>query len=453
RQTDNISTKSNGVFTVGLNVSLNEIPQLSINNAQMEIDLIQIAKNNNGSAAVALMSYTNLSNVLKPSLFDPMNNTVNTMMSTVISVTLFMSTNHNFTTPVNFTLKHTEEITTNGILSCVYWNNDKWVVDGCYLLQTNSSHTVCSCVHLSTFALIMQTGPPTTDIDPVIDLIDTIAVAIGLVFLSLALLTFALCHRNPRVTNIAQINLCINLLLAHLLFLLAQKFLQSTHSQQAACAVMAGVVHYFFLTAFMWMLIEAAVLLFHMKNLTKLRSKKQAGHLWKWLVVIGYAVPLIVVGASAGFVPDVYDRDSCWLKTDFLWSFLGPVSFILAANTVIFICILVIVISTLTNMKSKALKIKRPKSEHRVLTSVALKTTIQFVILGCSWILGFFTQGSTAMEIIFLLLNSQQGTFIFFIYCVFNQEVRQLYMKWWKQGHSTGSSLHTESTRTTSSRF
>ncbi|KAI4887041.1 hypothetical protein NFI96_003208, partial [Prochilodus magdalenae] len=427
-----ISENSTGIvgsdcFAAGLNMSSKDITQISINNAQMDIDLIQISRNNNDSAAVAFMSYTNLSSVLKPSLFNTTNNTntVNTLMSTVITATLLRIANPQFTTPVNFTLKHIAELDPNGVLFCVYWKDDKWAVDGCALLWTNSSHTVCSCVHLSTFALIMQTGPlaEEEDSDPVLELIGIIAVAVGLIFLSLALLTFAVCRRNPRVTSIPQINLCINLLLAHLLFLLTQNLLRNQHSQRLACAVMAGVVHYFFLAAFVWMLIEAAVLLFHMKNLTKLRSKKQGGHLWKWLVVIGYAVPLVVVGVSAGVVPHGYDRDSCWLKADVLWSFLGPVSFILAANTVIFICILVIVISTLTNMKSKALKIKRPKSEHRVLTSVALKTTIQFIILGCSWILGFFTQDSKAMEIIFLLLNSQQGTFIFFIYCVFNQEV------------------------------
>ncbi|KAI4877806.1 hypothetical protein NFI96_012798, partial [Prochilodus magdalenae] len=411
-------------LSIGTNASLKENPQLSIKSALMDIDLIQISKDNNGPAAVAFMSYTNLSNVLKPSLFSSTDNSTKTMMSIVISAMLLRTTSSKLKTPVNFTLQHITEKDSNGILYCVYWNEIEWVVDGCTLLWTNSTHSVCSCVHLSTFALIMQINPPTgDDRDPELELIGIIAVTIGLIFLSLALLTFAVCRQNPRVTSIAQINLCINLLLAHLFFLLAQNLLRNQQSQQLACAVMAGVVHYFFLAAFVWMLIEAAVLLFHMKNLTKLRSKKQGGRLWKWLVVIGYAVPLVVVGVSAGVVPHGYDRNSCWLKADVLWSFLGPVSFILAANTVIFICILVIVISTLTNMKSKALKIKRPKSEHRVLTSVALKTTIQFIILGCSWILGFFTQDSRAMEIIFLLLNSQQGTFIFFIYCVFNQEV------------------------------
>ncbi|KAL6482061.1 hypothetical protein MHYP_G00101410 [Metynnis hypsauchen] len=55
---------------------------------------------------------------------------------------------------------------------------------------------------------------------------------------------------------------------------------------------------------------------------------------------------------------------------------------------------------------------------------------IQIVILGCPWILGFFVNGSEVLEILFLFLNSQQGTFIFLVHCVFNHKVRQQYRKW-----------------------
>ncbi|XP_017538168.1 adhesion G protein-coupled receptor E3-like [Pygocentrus nattereri] len=434
RQQDNYSVFSFSVqglevqvFAVGLNASLNNTPQLSINNAQMNIDLIQISVNSNGSAAVAFMSYTNLSSVLKPSLFSTTNNAAKTMMSTVISATLPRTTNQQLDTPVNFTLKHIAEIDPSGRLHCVYWDNTQWTVDGCDLLQTNSSHSVCSCVHLSTFALIMQTNS-----DPVVEHIIMVAVAVGLVFLSLALLTFAVYRQNLRVTNTAQINLCISLLLAHLLFLLTQKFIHYIRPQQLLCAVLAGVLHFLFLSAFVWMFIEAVLLFISVKNLTTIRSKVKESLQGKWVVVIGYAVPLAVVFMSAGLAPNGYGSEKCWLRKDFLWSFLGPVSFILAANTVLFISILVILFLTLKNMKDEILKIKRSESDHRLFRSVAWKAMMQIIILGCSWILGFFADDNKALEIVFIVLNSQQGTFIFLVHCVFNQEVRQLYVKWWR---------------------
>ncbi|KAI2668928.1 Adhesion G protein-coupled receptor E2 [Labeo rohita] len=53
---------------------------------------------------------------------------------------------------------------------------------------------------------------------------------------------------------------------------------------------------------------------------------------------------------------------------------------------------------------------------------MALKTLAQCVVLGCPWILGFFSKSNRVLEILFLILNSQQGTFIFLIYCVLNNE-------------------------------
>ncbi|XDV15926.1 hypothetical protein PO909_015861 [Leuciscus waleckii] len=147
---------------VGSKVTLDKIPRLDTTNSSVDIDLIGIAKNNNEtrSAAVAFMSYNTMDNLLKPDFFNTSNDTIKTMMSTVISATLPKTTNTKLTKPVNFTLKHIREFDPNGSLSCVYWNISEWIVDGCSVLKTNSSYTVCSCVHLSTFALIMQTSRP-----------------------------------------------------------------------------------------------------------------------------------------------------------------------------------------------------------------------------------------------------------------------------------------------------
>nr|XP_021333218.1 adhesion G protein-coupled receptor E3-like [Danio rerio] len=108
------------------------------------------------------MSYTTMENLLKADFFNTTNDTIKTMMSTVISATLPKTSNTALTKAVNFTFRHIREFEPSGSLSCVYWNISEWIVDGCSVLNSNSSHTVCSCVHLSTFALIMQTSssPP-----------------------------------------------------------------------------------------------------------------------------------------------------------------------------------------------------------------------------------------------------------------------------------------------------
>ncbi|KAK7149178.1 hypothetical protein R3I94_008707 [Phoxinus phoxinus] len=189
-----LATVEGQVFMVGPHVTLDKIPRLDTTSSSVDIDLIGIAKNNSeGSAAVAFMSYNTMENLLKADFFNTPNDTVKTMMSTVISATLPKTTNTKLTKPVNFTLKHIREFDPSGSLSCVYWNISEWIVDGCSVLKSNSSYTVCSCVHLSTFTL-MQTSSRPSESNPPLDLLTLVCVILGLVFLSSALLTFALCR-------------------------------------------------------------------------------------------------------------------------------------------------------------------------------------------------------------------------------------------------------------------
>jgi len=44
---------------------------------------------------------------------------------------------------------------------CVYWDylSNHWSEDGCQLARSNSTHSICSCNHLTNFALLMAHRP------------------------------------------------------------------------------------------------------------------------------------------------------------------------------------------------------------------------------------------------------------------------------------------------------
>ncbi|XP_066518206.1 adhesion G protein-coupled receptor E3-like [Hoplias malabaricus] len=449
--TDNITLPSleAAVFVLCLNSSLTKIPQLNTSNASLEIDLVQIWKQNNGINSVAFLSYSNMSGFLKPTLFNT-NGSINTMLSTIVSIKLMGtndqlqpdksskaisrsladSSNGNNEQNLNITLEHTLPMENGSTLHCVYWTYTKWEAGYCHVIQTSLNHTTCFCIRPGTFALIMQTSNSNAD-SPEFDMLYTIAISVGLVFLILALLTFAFCPRDMTVINAALINLCLSLFLCQLLFLLTQKFLLEIFLNlgQIWCAVIAGVLHFLFLSAFVWMFIEALLLFIFVKNLTKIRSKQEEMLNWKYLVVIGYIIPLVVVGVSAGLFPEGYGSENCWLKADegFIWSFLGPVCFILGSNMILFIAICLLMYSALKKLDNEILQMKVTRRDENLIKSVMLKTLVQFVIIGCSWILGFFKDSSNVVYILFLAINSQQGTAIFFIHCVFNKEIRDQY--------------------------
>ncbi|XP_062379059.1 adhesion G protein-coupled receptor E3-like [Sardina pilchardus] len=129
---------------------------------------------------------------------------------------------------------------------------------------------------------------------------------------------------------------------------------------------------------------------------------------------------MAVVAVSAGIMPDGYGSDRCWLNYDrgFIWSFLGPVCCILGINAVLFIIILILLRTALSQMQ-------HGPAHDKLIKMVVFKTLVQSVIVGLPWILGFFTRSSQALDVVFHVLNSQQGTFIFLLHCVLNEEVRK----------------------------
>ncbi|KAL6481976.1 hypothetical protein MHYP_G00100560 [Metynnis hypsauchen] len=322
------------------------------------------------------------------------------------------------------------QITTMGLdhegsIACVTWKGDEWTTE-CPNIVFNTTHTAVSINDPGTFALIMQFNCSPRVISQDLYLLNMVFVAVGLGFLSLTLLSFAL-FQSSKVNRMAQVNLSISLLLAQLLFLLTEQFLDKIYAIQLACKVVAGVLHFLFLSAFVWMFIDAALLFIFARNLTKIRTNQREMLGWKCFTVIGYLIPLSIVGISLGIYPHGYGSKQCWLKMDkdFFWSFLGPVCCILGLNLILFFAIFFNVTFTLRNLNSEILQRKNTLADKKVIQSVMLKTMTQFFILGCPWILGLFTCNNEVLEIIFLFLNSQQGTFIFLIHCVLNKEVRE----------------------------
>uniref|UniRef100_A0A3Q3EHA5 Adhesion G protein-coupled receptor E8 n=1 Tax=Kryptolebias marmoratus TaxID=37003 RepID=A0A3Q3EHA5_KRYMA len=367
------------------------------------------------SAAAAFMTLTGMEHLLSHQYFETENSTE--MLSDVVTAVLPSVNNTNLTEPVNFTIHHKK--VKPRLVTCVYWvekteegdetaaekmKTMQWSEEGCWIAFTNENYTVCSCSHLSTFALILQIGEPPPD-SPFLEWLNRVCVAVGLFFFALAVLTFLLCSWNPKINNTARLHLCVSLGLSHFLLLWNEKYL--------ACAVMAGILHFLVVASFMWMLLEALQLYMLVRKLTKVQVIEKDGLPKPLLYLIGYGVPLVIVGISAA----VYSEDwltmccRCWLSEErgFKWALTGPVIIVLL-NCILFGATLWSLRTTLANMKSDISQL------------ILFKILAQFVILGCTWILGFF-QTNPFFQILFIVLNSQQGTFLYIVHCLLNEEV------------------------------
>ncbi|XP_030889203.1 adhesion G protein-coupled receptor E2-like [Leptonychotes weddellii] len=120
---------------------------------------------------------------------------------------------------------------------------------------------------------------------------------------------------------------------------------------------------------------------------------------------------------------------NCWLNPGkgFIWSFLGPVCTIFSVN-------LAFVLMTLWILKSKLSSLSSDVSTLQNTRMLTFKATAQLFILGCTWCLGILQVGPAAhvMAYLFTIINSLQGFFIFLVYCLLSQQVREQYGKWFK---------------------
>ncbi|XP_044036388.1 adhesion G protein-coupled receptor E1-like [Siniperca chuatsi] len=411
---------------------------LSAKGNTMEINLESLAKNNNGSAAAAFMTLNGMESLLSHQYFKTENSTE--MYSDVITAILPSMNNTNLTEPVNFTIYHKKIVPQSGFVTCVYWEDKsketgigegsenggektmRWSVEGCWIAYTNENYTVCSCSHLSTFALIMQIGEPPPN-DPFLEWLNRMCVIVGLFFFALAIFTFLLCSWNPKINNTARLHLCLSLSLSHLLLLWNDRYVD----HELACTVMAGLLHFLVVASFVWMLLEALQLYLLVRRLSKVQVIQRDGLPRPFLYLIGYGVPFVIVGISALVYSDGYgatEAKVCWLsrQRNFNWALTGPVILILGLNWTLFCATLWSLRPTLANMKSDV-------SQSKDTRLIVFKILAQFVILGCTWILGLY-QTNLFFQVLFIFLNSQQGTFLFIVHCLLNKEVREEYLRW-----------------------
>ncbi|CAM5169637.1 unnamed protein product [Eretmochelys imbricata] len=315
----------------------------------------------------------------------------------------------NLSKPVNFTLRHRQAKKEEEEARCVHWKfiagKGTWAEGGCKSLQTNSTHTICGCDHLSSFALLM--GHTGVEESYPLTVVTYVGLTFSLLYLLLAILTFLLCHSIRNVSTSLHLQLCLCLFLADLLFLTAVTRTRS----RVVCAVIAGFLHYLFLAGFSWMFLEGLHLFLTVRNLKVVNYTSASRFKKRFMYPFGYGFPALVVAISAAVNPGGYGTSNhCWLSLErgFHWSFLGPVCAIILINLTFFIVTLWILRDKLSSLNEDVSTLK----DTRLLT---FKAIAQLFILGCTWSFGLLQVGpaATVMAYLFTTVNSLQGAFIF----------------------------------------
>nr|XP_042105985.1 adhesion G protein-coupled receptor E3-like isoform X5 [Ovis aries] len=306
----------------------NEIVKLQTEKEAMDIDCSVVTGGGTGGAVV-FISYKSFGSILDGSFVSKENLTLDEKLdhfqlnSKVISGTTGCKKNCSLAKSVNFTFHHIQMIEESKKSLCVYWDELAWSNEGCHVTFSDGARTVCSCSHLSTFAVLMASVKLKED--PVLTMITYVGLSLSLLCLFLAALTFLLCRSIQNTSTSLHLQLSICLFLAYLLFLTGIKRTEP----KVLCKVIAGVLHYLYLAAFTWMFLEGLHLFLTVRNL-KVANYTSAGRFKKrFMYPVGYGVPAVIVTVSAAINPQGYSTTNhCWinLENGFILSFLGPVS-------------------------------------------------------------------------------------------------------------------------------
>lgn len=391
-------------------------------------------KSNNGSTSIVFLIYNSIGDLLKPT-DDPGvadysryaaagEITVNSpVIAAAISNTKTFALNN-----VNFTLKHTQEIDpAHDETKCAFWEYSQsmmghWSLDGCTRTRVNSTHTSCSCDHLTHFAILMSSGNANLLAHyNVLTRITQLGMVISLICLSLCIFTFWFFRDIQNTRTTIHKNLCCSLFMAQFIFLIGINKI----AHKWFCSLIAGLLHYFFLSAFAWMCIEGIHL-----YLIVVGVIYNKGFLHRNFYIFGYGSPAVVVTISATLGYKYYGTSTvCWLSTEnnFIWSFIGPACLIILVNLLAFAVIIFKV------YRHTAVKIPEI-SHYENIRSCARGAIALLFVLGVTWTFGVMhiLYETTLTAYLFTFANVFQGMFIFIFLCVLSRRIQEEYYRLFK---------------------
>ncbi|XP_071301039.1 adhesion G-protein coupled receptor D1 [Agelaius tricolor] len=293
-----------------------------------------------------------------------------------------------------------------------------WSSEGCVRQSGDLNYSVCLCNHLTNFAILMQVVPLklTREHQVALSSITYIGCALSIVCLTITLVTFAVLSSVSTIRN-QRYHIHANLSSA---VLLAQALLLASFQLSPAtlpCKILAILLHFFFLSAFAWMLVEG----FHLYSMViKVFGSEESKHLYYY--GIGWGCPLVICVISATSSLDSYgESGNCWLSLEdgAIWAFVAPAMFVILVN----IGILIAVTRVISRISADNYKVHGDANAFKL---TAKAVAVLLPILGSSWIFGILAVNAQALvfQYIFAVFNSLQGFFMFLFHCLLNSEVR-----------------------------
>ncbi|KAM6971575.1 adhesion G-protein coupled receptor G2 [Tautogolabrus adspersus] len=361
-----------------------------------------------------------------------------TMVSPVLGSSVANLSISKLTENIQFTIRNINPIHENHSASCVFWDFTRneggggWSSDGCFVVNTTAEETICSCNHLTSFAILLDLSREEI-IDrqhaQILTFITYIGCGISAIFLAVTLLTYLLFDKLLRdIPAKILVQLCMSLLLLNLVFLLDGWL--ALYPAIGLCISTAFFLHYFLLTSFTWAGLEAL----HMYlSVVKVFTPYLSRYMLKFSL-IGWGIPLMVVIIVISVDKDNYglvtygrntdgtSDDFCWLRNDIAF-YVGVVAYFL----LIFSLCLIVFIMVMVQLSRIKKQNPQNQSPNRGVWTDLRSIAGLVILLGLTWGFALFAWGPLYLPFVYLfsIFNSLQGFFVFVFHCAVKENVRR----------------------------
>ncbi|KAM7014930.1 adhesion G-protein coupled receptor G1-like [Tautogolabrus adspersus] len=340
----------------------------------------------------------------------------------------------NLSQPVRLTFKHNKQVEDG---TCVFWYESAdgdgtgyWSTGGCETNNTGSEF-ICSCNHLSFFAVLVNSELSVDKSGPDnLSYITYVGSALSVFFTTISLIIYICQHRrSPKQAIVVHMQLTGALLCLHLSFLLCCFWVSQLSGEEEeggwVCRGLGLFLHWSLLATFTWTALEGFHLYLLLVRVFNIYVRR---YLLK-LSVVGWGLPTltaVVCGISGVYgkyrleLKDENNHNStaaiCWISSDFKQHLV--VSYI---TTVALPCLVILCNSCMLGLVVfKLWGLRRGGERQKMNTGKGSRFWKDFArVLGLSWVLGLpwglasTTYVSLTGIYVFTILNSLQGLFVF----------------------------------------
>jgi cadherin EGF LAG seven-pass G-type receptor 1 len=318
----------------------------------------------------------------------------------------------------------------------------KFTTRGCEIKGVHPNHRLrfkyeyvnCSCDHLGAVIVLMDDSNGNYDYlvsDESANLKEiSLVIALGLSLTILTATLFVLsCVRGHSIksnSNSINKNLISILIIIEILILYSTLSKGSLNQHEYQCKLVAIFLHYFSISLFFWLLVNA---IHFYRMLTELRDINHGP--MKFYHVLGYAVPAFFVSIAVGLRVEQFGNYLfCWLSIHepIIWSMFGPISLVSMLTVILFKFALCKSLPL-----NKIIDNQEDQNGVDLIKTHMLINSIKTPLIGIYWLIAVYSVNESLVDYVYVfpLAILIKSVLLFVLFCLVDKYIRyNLYVSW-----------------------